>query len=77
MKTRSAGGLPRDSHMAHLDELLAKVADSELRGQLQAEVSALKSRTRFGLVTSATSQRFFSSATRTAYGSAIRSLATP
>jgi len=36
--------------MAHLDELLAGVVDGELRTQLAAEISALKNRTRFGLV---------------------------
>ena len=36
--------------MAHLDQLLASVADSELRAKLEAEVSALKNQTRFGLV---------------------------
>jgi adenine-specific DNA-methyltransferase len=36
--------------MAHLDELLARVVDSDLKTQLEAEVSALKNHTRFGLL---------------------------
>ena len=36
--------------MAELDQLIKAVSDSDLRTQLEAEVSALKNQTRFGLV---------------------------
>ena len=36
--------------MAKLDQLLHRVQDKTLRAELEAEVAALKSRTRFGLV---------------------------
>ena len=43
--------------MARLADLLAEIADSELRDALEREVRQLRDRTGFGLVSSGTCQR--------------------